>query len=85
MAANVITRGDGWSNTLSEGEKLWAARMIAGEAGDPVAVLWTMASRFALLESYATFATLLRAYSQPINPKWQRGGEACGARCGLAG
>lgn len=78
MTTNMISSADGWAYALTPNDKLWAARMIAGEGGDPTAVLWTMASRFALLRNtYGTFTSLLRAYSQPINPAWSREGAFC--------
>jgi hypothetical protein len=85
MAAGEIATRDGWSYTLTPEDRLWAARMIYGEGGDPKAVLWTMASRLALVRG-GSFTRLLRAYSQPINPCWYRGTTATcssgGAGCG---
>jgi hypothetical protein len=72
---------------LTEEDKLWLARCIAGETGDhpknfdgPAAVAWSMMNRFLLVkgqEAWPTFTSLLRNYSQPINPKWARGGAKC--------
>ena len=61
-----------WSYTLTPEDLLWAAKMIEGEGGDPAAVLWTMASRFALFhgDRFPTFASLIRRYSSPINPRF---------------
>lgn len=75
-----IRTRDGWSYELTPGDLLWAARMIEGEGGNQAGVLWTMAQRLALVHRSAphlTFSDLIRAYSQPINPRWQRDGEFC--------
>lgn len=65
---------------LTDQDVLWATRMVAFEGGsDPAAVLWTMTQRFAL-GHWSTFTALIRAYSQPINPLWARGGACC---CGF--
>lgn len=69
-----------WSYTLTDEDLLWAARMIEGEGGNRPGVLWTMAQRLALLHRAAphlTYTGLIRAYSQPINPRWFRDGEFC--------
>lgn len=71
-----ITTSGGFAYTLSPEDKLWAARMISGEGGSPAAVLWTMAARFAMARG-TSFATFIRSYSQPINPRWYRDGEFC--------
>lgn len=93
MASNEITTSNGFRYTLTPEDKLWAARMIAGEGGSPAAVLWTMASRFVLTHSSGrtpagsgAFTNFIRSYSQPINPCWYRdatvrcssGGAGCG-------
>jgi len=61
-----------WTYTLTPSDLEWAARMIEGEGGDPGAVLWTMAQRFALLrgDRFPTFRSMLQAYSSPINPRY---------------
>lgn len=77
----------GWSYTLTAADKLWAARMVEGEGPleDAPAVLWTMTQLFAPAGQrakyggmrYRTFADLIRAYSQPINPRWAPSGDMC--------
>jgi len=90
----AIVHGD-WSYRLSETDLLWAGRMVQGEtlpgrarrAADALAVLWTMASLFTPAGQRAkyggwrfdTFTDLVRAYSQPINPRWLRDGMFCQA------
>lgn len=73
--------GPNFEYKMTENDLLWSLKMIYGESGndlaDAVCVLWCMANRFvSLKDSYAgkTFETLIRAYSQPINPKWYRDG-----------
>jgi hypothetical protein len=78
----------GWSYTLTPADKLWAARMVQGEGpvGDSAAVLWTMTQLFAPAgqrakygrpDRFRSFAELIKAYSQPINPRWLRTGDFC--------
>lgn len=73
----TITRADGWAYVLTPEDLLWAARMIYGEGGNSVAVLWTMAANAAQHRS-ASFTNTIRAYSQPINPIWYSDGSKCG-------
>jgi len=84
MGATI--RAGSWSYTLTEGDKLWAARMCQREGGDPADVLWTMTQRFAQIHrTYPTFTELIQNYSQAINPKWRRDGLFCrpgGSRAG---
>lgn len=68
---------------LSSEDLLWAARMLEGEGGDHAATLYTMLQRWLFVvprEAYPTFASLLRAYSQPISPAWLAEGEKCRGR-----
>lgn len=83
----------GWSYRLRADDLLWAARMVEGETvrgrarqlDDALAVLWTMTALFtpaAQRDKYGrvrfeALSDLLRAYSQPINPRWRRDGEFC--------
>lgn len=60
---------------------LWLGRMLVGEPGtggqtEWAALLWTYAS-LAALRRRNNFVSLVRAHSQPINPKWARDGEFC--------
>jgi hypothetical protein len=73
--------------TLTEEDKLWLARACAGECGEKfdgpdcyAAVCWSMMNRYLLAtvqDNWQTFTQLLRAFCQPINPKWARGGAKC--------
>lgn len=70
----------GLAYDITAEDRLWAARMLAGESGtdttDGAAVLWTMTQRFAL-GRWTTLTALFRAYSQPINPIWAANGSMC--------
>lgn len=67
---------------LTDDDLLWLARAIWGESGADnetggAAVAWAMVQYHALVigrtggrPAFSTFASLLRAYCQPINPKW---------------
>lgn len=52
-------------------------RCIWREGAPQRAVGWTLIQRFALLhpKPYATFGAFLRAYCQPINPRWFTSGK----------
>ena len=73
---------------LTPDDLLWLGRAIVGEAGDgasrraSAAVAWALAQNFALVPSslggtprFSTFAALVRAYCQPVNPSWAVAGE----------
>ncbi len=81
MALGTIVTREGARYTLTERDLVWAARMVVGEgATDGPAVLWAMTQRFMLPQvrrRFRTFSSFIRAYSQPINPRWTRGGEFC--------
>ena len=68
---------NGQERTLTEEDKLWAARMVVGETGgdDPqsnAAVLWSVLTRWLTKPSLQgmSWAQVMRAFSQPINPQW---------------
>jgi len=74
-----ITAGS-WSYTLTDEDKLWAARMLQFEGGNPAATIWTMTQAYAkpgIHSHYPTFTAFIRSYSQPINPIWALGGSRC--------
>lgn len=66
---------------------LWLARMLYGECGDDCtrqhasAVLWSITNRYLLHKSrfksvsWDSLVKLVRAFSQPLNPLWARGGK----------
>jgi len=82
----------GWRYRLTKTDLLWAARMVEGEtlrregrADDARAVLWSMTALFTPQgqrakygrRRFADFSTQIRAYSQPINPRWLATGQFC--------
>jgi len=70
---------------LSESDRLWLCRAFLGEHGmkDPSVLelnvfLWCMVNRFLLHpgnKHWPSFQYMLRRFSQPVNPRWQRGGD----------
>lgn len=58
---------------------LWAARMVYGEgygSGKGAAVLWATVNGYLLRRhKYASYLIYIRAFAQPINPKWLPGGS----------
>lgn len=70
--------------TLSHEDMTWAARGIYREGGDHPdtnvmsAYLWAIMRRCLLKPSRMTYGQMWRAFSQPINPMWRRGGLFCG-------
>lgn len=72
---------DRFRYALSDDDMLWLARAVWGEAGGDTeggkAVAWAMVQYHALVlgpggrrPAFPTFTALLRAYCQPINPRW---------------
>jgi hypothetical protein len=83
----------GVSVPLTEEDRLWTGRMIVGETGGnnreaAAAVTWAIAQNLMLIVGtgnarprFSSFTNVLRAYAQPINPRWEdRGTEAQIAR-----
>lgn len=77
----VLFGPGGFRYTLTDNDLLWLARATWGEAGTQqrggAAVIWAMAQYHALVvprsgqrPAFSTFTDLLRAYCQPINPRW---------------
>lgn len=73
--------GPNFEYVLTNEDILWSTKMIYGESGsdlfDAACVLWCMANRFVLTKDTMkekSFTKLIRAYSQPINPRWYRDG-----------
>jgi hypothetical protein len=69
---------------IDEETALWAARMCVGEGGrkcseeKAAAMLWALMNRWFLHPArrhWPTFLYLMRRFSQPINPRWQKGGD----------
>lgn len=69
---------------LDEKTKLWMKRMVYGEGGrrcthaKAMALCWAIVNRWFLwpgARKYPTFISMMRAFSQPINPRWMTGGD----------
>lgn len=69
---------------IDEETALWAARMCVGEGGRKCseekasAMLWALMNRWFLhpgRRHWPTYLDLMRRFSQPINPRWQAGGD----------
>jgi hypothetical protein len=81
----ILCFPDGSEKNIDPDDALWAARMIHGETGgsataeDAKAMLWSMAQRSYWSPSWRpkSLGDLIRAYSQPINPRWTRTGKYC--------
>jgi len=72
-----IVGKNGFRYRLTDADVLWAGRMADGEGDDDAAkVLWSMTQRLVLVRG-SSFTRLIQAYSQPINPIWQRDGVCC--------
>jgi hypothetical protein len=57
--------------SATDDDALWLARAVAHEGSPMDAVAWALVQRFALLyPTYPTVAALVKAYAQPINPRW---------------
>jgi len=63
---------------------LWLARMLVGESGSDCtyehasAMFWALLNRWFLhkyRKNWKNFLYMVRAFSQPINPRWQRNGD----------
>lgn len=67
---------------FSADDRIWLARMLRGESSNPRdwdAQLWTIAQRFAQrnMRYEDTITELVWNFSQPVNPRWERGGVFC--------
>ena len=78
--SGLITAADGWSYQLTASDLDWLSREIANEGGNDAATLWTMAQRLYMLRAhFSSMTSMIRAFSQPINPRWLAGGDLCAA------
>lgn len=76
--ATIVTKKGDFAYRLTSEDVLWAARSAFFEGGNPGDVLWTETQRFVLYRrDYPNFTLFVRAFSQPINPDWQRTGMFC--------
>lgn len=81
VSNGVLLGPGGFRYTLTEEDRLWLARATWGESGTHAqgnaAIVWAMAQYHALVigsggrrPAFSTLTGLLRAYCQPVNPKW---------------
>lgn len=83
MANGILVYNGKELTRFTDADVEWSARMLYGEAGgdcdldhEGLAVMWTMINRFAFLwPRFKSFTTMIRGYSQPINPAWMNGGS----------
>lgn len=80
----TIQSKKGFSYTLTQEDVLWAARSACYEAGDDaVDILWCYTQRYVYISKstrdtyYPNLFKLIRAHSQPVNPKYLRNGKFC--------
>jgi len=71
------------SLAITNNDALWLMRMCYGEDDraseeEVAAMCWSMVNRFTLHPGrrvWPNFIYMVRRFSQPINPRWQRGGD----------
>lgn len=88
----IVARGVSYTPTMDEW--LWLARACYGESSSlegQTAAAWAMVQRFVALRQTSpatwgskSFAGLVRAFSQPVNPAWSSSSACVGGRgcCG---
>jgi len=78
MTYNLLIHkgGDDYSYPISERDRLDLTRAVAKEGSPADAVTWSLIQRFAwLYPAYGTLSDFVRAYAQPINPRWFPDGD----------
>lgn len=65
---------------IDDADRLWLARAVEAEGAPETLVAQTLVNRWANLADtlpglYPTLTELVRAYAQPVNPRWFRGGD----------
>ena len=61
----------GYVYQLTPDDLLWLARSVQFEGGDQASTMWTYAQRQVMRRRTRSIASLVRAHSQPVNPKWE--------------
>ena len=66
-------------------DRVWLSRAVEGEGAPERLVAQALVNRFMWLRErdpklYPTLADFVRAYAQPINPRWMQGGDKFEAR-----
>lgn len=85
MSKVYLKAKDGWSYEITDEDLLWLGRAAEGEGTrEAPHTIWTWMQRYAGgvanltdFRSYPSLTALVRAHSQPVNPKWARDGEFC--------
>lgn len=81
---NAAYKGPDKEFEIDDETYLWLCRMVVGEGGtqcSPAAMrtmFYALANRYLLhpgRKKWASFLTMLRAFSQPINPAWYKNGS----------
>ena len=76
---SAIYAAAGKELVLSDRDALWLARMVVGEGGRTAstekmrALIWAISNRYLLLPAQrkrSSLTSILQAFSQPINPRW---------------
>src|SRR5690349_5651274 len=65
---------------ITEEDYLWLGRSLDGEGPNVAGYIWAYVQKWAGTPAHRQWPTLtafIRSYSQPVNPKWARGGEFC--------
>lgn len=84
MAVSAIFAASGKEYIITDEDALWLARMVVGEGGKDASVekiralLWAIMNRFLLVPEQrkrTSLTDLVRAFSQPINPRWDGEGS----------
>lgn len=78
-APEIVTADGSFRYRLTSNDLLTLARSARKEGRRDVAqVAWTYAQRYVQLHrTFDTFAGMIKAHSQPINPRWFPDGEFC--------
>ena len=93
MALYTANTGDRTAVIIDDETRLWLSRMLVGEGGSNCtrdkasAMLWALTNRYLLhpgRQHWTSFLHMVRLFSQPINPHWQRGGKYALKHAGTA-
>lgn len=83
---SAVYAAAGKEYVVTDEDAIWLARMIVGEGGFKAstekvrALIWAIMNRYLLLPSQrkrTSLKSILQAFSQPINPRWNRHGDFC--------
>lgn len=85
MATGVLSSPDSRELPVTKDDALWLARAVEAEGEPRRLVAQTLVNRWAWLADYApgkypTLTSLVRAYAQPVNPRWFPDGDLFASR-----